>query len=149
MLKGDLITSKNFINVNIGNAHYSIQSGAECYFEEYKQGGITLVGWGNHVFNLKDFEPVKRDLTKIDEPFAKLDNNTKLDLMKALYIDNETVEVLSFIKTWVEVGTRDPLNPQKIYRLKPEKSPNQIKKENLELRLKKIQEELSQLEVKD
>jgi len=142
-----LVVSKNIINVNIGNARYIIQSGEECYFDEYKQGGITLVGWGNHVFNLKDFEPV--DLTKIGKPFRELDNNTKLDLMKALYIDNETVEVLSFIKTWVEVGTRDPLNPQKIYRLKPEKSPNQIKKENLELRLKKIQEELSQLEVKD
>ena len=111
-----------------------------------------LEGGNTYIYDSRNYELVEEytvGLTKIDKPFGELDNNTKLGLMKAIYIDNETVEVLSCLKTWVEVGNRDPFNPQKIYRLKPEKTPNQIKKESLELKLKEIQEELSQLDVKD
>ena len=144
-----LVVSKNIINVNIGNARYIIQSGEECYFDEYKQGGITLVGWGNHVFNLKDFEPV--DLTKIGKPFGELDRETQKELLAAYYLDKKLLQFRGSDRGyWVDgdiVNHNLTFSSTVHYRLKPEKSPEQLQKESLQKKVEELQKEINSIVV--
>ena len=92
-------------------------------------------------------EPI--DLTKIDKPFGELDRETQKELLAAYYLDKNLLQFRgSSTGYWVDSVTNKLTFSSTVhYRLKPEKTPEQLHKESLQKKVEELQKEIAKIVV--
>jgi len=99
-------------------------------------------------YNTDNFELVKEpvDLTKTDKPFGELDRETQKEILAAHYLDDKYILLKIGGNDFIEIQP-SPWNSSLIYKVKPEKSTEQLQKEALQKKVEELQKEINSIVV--
>ena len=136
----------------IGTNSFSLELGEIITFSHYigvsssmfcSRENLTVIHYNTDNFELYR-EPV--DLTKIDKPFGELDRETQKEILAAHYLDDKCILLKIVGEPFGEIQPQS-WNSSLIYKVKPEKSPEQLQKESLQKKVEELQKEINSIVV--
>lgn len=135
----------------IGTNSFSLELGEIITFSHYTPSHNRLFRSrenGVMLYNTDNFELVKEpvDLTKIGKPFGELDRETQKEILAAHYLDDKYILLKIGGNDFIEIPPSS-WNSSLIYKVKPEKSPEQLQKESLQKKVEELQKEINSIVV--